>query len=37
MSEACESLINDYFAGSLNITDLEQGLANIFNTCEHSG
>ncbi|MCP4469959.1 MAG: serine/threonine protein kinase [Gammaproteobacteria bacterium] len=30
MSEVSESLINDYFAGSLNINDLEQGLANIF-------
>jgi serine/threonine protein kinase len=30
MSEACESLINDYFAGSLNIDDLEQGLASAF-------
>ncbi len=30
MSEACESLINDYFAGSLNIDDLEHGLANVF-------
>ncbi len=31
MSEVCESLINDYIAGALNIADLEQGLASIFN------
>ena len=30
MSEVCESLINDYIAGSLNLADLEQGLASIF-------
>ena len=30
MSEVCESLINDYIAGSLNIADLEQGLASLF-------
>jgi len=30
MSEVCESLINDYFAGSLNLNDLEQGLGSIF-------
>jgi len=30
MSEVCESLINDYVAGAMNITDLEQGLAGIF-------
>jgi len=30
MSEVCESLINDYVAGALNITDLEEGLASIF-------
>ncbi len=30
MSEVCESLINDYVAGSLSINDLEQGLASIF-------
>ncbi len=30
MSEVCESLINDYISGSLNMNDLEQGLASIF-------
>jgi serine/threonine protein kinase len=30
MSEVCESLINDYLSGSLNLSDLEQGLASIF-------
>ena len=30
MSEVCESLINDYIAGSLNVEDLEQGLGSIF-------
>ena len=30
MSEVCESLINDYLSGSLNINDLEQGLASVF-------
>ena len=30
MSEACESLINDYFSGMLNLSDLEQGLENLF-------
>ena len=30
MSEVCQSLINDYFSGSLKIDDLEQGLASIF-------
>ena len=30
MSEVCESLINDYIAGSLNVEDLEQGLESIF-------
>ncbi len=30
MSQVCESLINDYLAGALNIKDLEQGLASIF-------
>ncbi len=30
MSEVCQSLINDYLSGSLNIGDLEQGLASIF-------
>ena len=36
MSEVCESLINDYVAGALNITDLEQGLASIFNAMPSS-
>jgi predicted Ser/Thr protein kinase len=31
MSEVCESLINDYIAGSLMIDDFEQGLASLFN------
>lgn len=30
MSEVCESLINDYLAGALEMDDLEQGLASIF-------
>ena len=30
MSEICESLINDYISGSLDMDDLEQGLASIF-------
>ena len=30
MSEVCESLINDYIEGALNINDLEQGLASLF-------
>ena len=36
MSEVCETLINDYVAGSLNITDLEQGLASIFDAMPES-
>jgi len=36
MSEVCEALINDYVAGALNITDLEQGLASIFNAVPNS-
>jgi len=36
MSEVCKSLINDYFAGSLNINDLEHGLADIFDTAPDS-
>lgn len=36
MSEVCESLINDYIAGSLNIADLEQGLASIFDAMPSS-
>ena len=30
MSEICESLINDYIAGTLDVSDLEQGLESIF-------
>jgi predicted Ser/Thr protein kinase len=30
MSEVCESLINDYLAGALEMDDLEQGFASIF-------
>ena len=30
MSEVCQSLINDYLAGALQISDLEEGLASIF-------
>jgi serine/threonine protein kinase len=30
MSEVCQSLLNDYFAGSLDLGDLEEGLASIF-------
>ncbi len=30
MSEVCQSLINDYLAGSLNKNDLEEGFASIF-------
>ncbi len=30
MSQVCESLINDYLAGALNIKDFEQGLASLF-------
>mgnify|MGYP003571979077 CR=1 FL=1 len=30
MSEICESLINDYIAGTLDVADLEQGLESIF-------
>ena len=36
MSEVCESLINDYVTGSLNITDLEEGLASIFDAMPSS-
>ena len=36
MSEVCESLINDYVAGSLNINDLEQGLASLFDAMPSS-
>ena len=30
MSEVCESLINDYIAGALDMADLEEGLASLF-------
>ena len=30
MSEVCQSLINDYLAGVLNLHDLEEGFASIF-------
>jgi len=30
MSEVCQSLLNDYFSGSLDLGDLEEGLASIF-------
>jgi serine/threonine protein kinase len=30
MSEVCESLINDYIEGALEMADLEEGLASIF-------
>jgi serine/threonine protein kinase len=30
MSEVCESLIDDYIAGALDMADLEQGLSSIF-------
>jgi len=30
MSEVCQSLINDYIAGALNLNDLEEGLASLF-------
>lgn len=37
MSEICESLINDYLAGSLSQNEMEEGLSSIFqlssNTC----
>ncbi|MDH3636264.1 MAG: serine/threonine protein kinase [Gammaproteobacteria bacterium] len=35
MSEVCESLINDYIAGTLDMKDLEQGLASIFDAVPH--
>ncbi len=39
MSEACESLINDYIAGTLTIADLEQGLSDVFDAAplSHAG
>jgi serine/threonine protein kinase len=36
MSEVCETLINDYVAGTLNVADLEQGLASIFDAMPNS-
>ncbi len=30
MPDICESLINDYISGSLDMSDLEEGLASIF-------
>lgn len=36
MTEACESLINEYFAGSLNLDDLEQELENVFHAAPDS-
>ena len=36
MSEVCESLINDYVTGALNIDDLEQGLSSIFDAVPDS-
>ncbi len=36
MSEVCESLIDDYIAGSLEINDLEQGLSSIFDAMPSS-
>ncbi len=30
MSEVCQSLINDYLAGALQLSDLEEGFASIF-------
>lgn len=30
MSDACESIIDDYISGALNVTDLEQGLGSLF-------
>jgi serine/threonine protein kinase len=36
MSEVCESLINDYVAGAMNVTDLEQGLASLFSAKPNS-
>jgi len=36
MSEICQSLINDYVSGELDISDLEQGLASIFDAMPSS-
>ncbi|MFT5809731.1 MAG: putative Ser/Thr protein kinase, partial [Rubritalea sp.] len=30
MSDPCKSIINDYIAGALNVTDLDKGLASLF-------
>jgi hypothetical protein len=30
MSDACESIIDDYISGALNITYLDEGLASLF-------
>jgi serine/threonine protein kinase len=30
MSDACESIIDDYISGALNVTDLDEGLASLF-------
>ena len=30
MPDICESLINDYIAGTLDASDLEEGLESIF-------
>ena len=35
MSEVCESLINDYIAGSLNVDDFEQALESVFVSSTH--
>ena len=36
MSEACETLINDYIAGALTVADLEQGLSDVFDAAPAS-
>jgi serine/threonine protein kinase len=30
MSDACESIIDDYISGALNVTDLEEALSSLF-------
>ena len=30
MSDVCESIIDDYISGALNVTDLEEGLGSLF-------
>jgi serine/threonine protein kinase len=30
MPDACESIIDDYISGALNVTDLDEGLASLF-------